>query len=88
MTLSSEDIGGQFRHKKSGNLYMLIGFGRLEKDESVQAIYRQWYGAGIPDIWIRPVKEFASKFDKVPMEGQRLTEQILRRSEKPQTNRE
>ena len=86
MALTGKDIGGQFRHKKTGHLYILVGFARLESDLSYQAIYRLWTGNGPLDFWVRPVKEFADRFEKVSLSGSRLTEQILQQSENSQTD--
>lgn len=79
--LNDTDIGAQFRHKKTGSLYLLVGFAKLEKDESQQVIYRTWYGAGRPTHWVRPIGEFDQKFERTQEEGYRITERVLKHSE-------
>ena len=78
MELSNEDIGKRFRHKRTGNDYLLVGFGVLEKDDSLQAIYRLRCSPGAPIFWVRPVKEFIQKFEPVAKEIYELTEQMLK----------
>ena len=55
------DIGRKFhrhqtvRHVKSRGIYEIIGYGKIEKDETPVAIYEQvWEGR----VWVRPISEF------------------------------
>lgn len=43
------------RHVKTRGIYEIIGYGKIEKDQTSVAIYEQvWEGR----IWVRPVEEF------------------------------
>lgn len=43
------------RHKKTRGIYTIIGYGKIEKDQTPVAIYEQLYEGS---IWVRPISEF------------------------------
>ena len=43
------------RHVKTRGIYEIIGYGKIEKDQTPVAIYEQlWEGR----VWVRPIEEF------------------------------
>ena len=47
--------GQLVRHVKTRGIYEVIGYGKIEKDQTPVAIYEQmWEGR----IWVRPIQEF------------------------------
>lgn len=58
---SEIDVGRKFHrtqlvcHKKTGGIYNIIGYGKLEKDATPVAIYEKLYEG---HIWVRPTSEF------------------------------
>lgn len=45
-----------YRHNKSGNLYILIGIGKMTDDARDVVIYQALYGE--TEVWVRDFDEF------------------------------
>jgi hypothetical protein len=43
------------RHVKTRGIYEIIGYGKIEKDQTPVAIYEQVYEGR---VWVRPIEEF------------------------------
>lgn len=60
-------IAGRYRHLKTGGLYEFLTLASMEDDGKGVAVYQSVESGR---VWVRPLSEFAVKFEKVTNESE------------------